>query len=108
MTNAMIRIFIKHAPHSRRIFEKSARRGELGGCRSGERGRLALGQRGEDGAKMADDFLTGRVARQEPGRIARKRATWPGALPNPPQHPRIPADLAPAWRGPRKDVHNNR
>ncbi len=77
-------------------------------CAVGSQAAIAFGQRAQAGAKLVYEFLNERMAPQETGSIARKPGTSSAALAKPSQHTLTPTDLAPAWRGPRKDAHNNR
>jgi hypothetical protein len=71
-------------------------------CAVGSQAAVALGHRAQAGARMVYDFLNERM---ETGSIANKatKAT-PGSKSS--QQTLTPADLAPAWRGPRKDPQN--
>jgi hypothetical protein len=75
-------------------------------CAVGSQAAIAFGQRAQAGAKMVFEFLNERM---ETGSIATKASAPSTALAaKSSQHTLTPADLAPAWRGPRKDAHNQR
>jgi len=71
-------------------------------CAVGSQAAITLGQRAQAGAKMVYDFLNERM---ETGSIANK-AVKPTPAVKSSQQTLTPADLTPAWRGPRKDIQN--
>jgi hypothetical protein len=81
-------------------------------CDVGGQAAVAIGQRAQAGAKMIFDFLSERsgalsernstVDSGTTGSIASTSKTVPVATP-PSQDTLRPADVAPAWRGPRND-----
>ncbi len=75
-------------------------------CALGSQAAVAFGQRAQAGAKMVYEFINEHAAPRETGSIATRR-TKPAVVlaAKPSQNTLTPADLAPAWRGPQRDVH---
>jgi Family of unknown function (DUF5330) len=78
-------------------------------CAVGSQAAIALGERAQAGAKMVYDFISERAsertAPRETGSIANKPVK-PAAVAKASQDTLTAADLAPAWRGPRREAHN--
>jgi hypothetical protein len=74
-------------------------------CAVGSQAAVAIGQRAQAGAKMVYDFISERGAPHETGSVTTK-ATRPAAPAAKSQDTLTAADLAPAWRGPRRESHN--
>jgi hypothetical protein len=74
-------------------------------CAIGSQAAAALGQRAQAGAKMVYDFISERGAPRETGSVT-TRPTRPSAPAAKSQDTLTAADLAPAWRGPRRESHN--
>jgi hypothetical protein len=82
-------------------------------CAIGSQAAIAFGQRAQAGAKMVYDIISERAAPHETGSISTK-GTKPSALPvksqtvsqAASQNTLTAADLAPAWRSPRREAHN--
>jgi Family of unknown function (DUF5330) len=76
-------------------------------CAAGSQAAVAFGQRAQAGAKMVYDFISERSAPRETGSIAAKPAKPAPAKPATakPQDTLSASDQAPAWHGPRHDVH---
>jgi hypothetical protein len=74
-------------------------------CAVGSQAAVAFGERAQAGAKMVYDFINERAAPRDTGSIASK-ATRAATAAKSSQDTLTAADLAPAWRGPRRDVHS--
>jgi hypothetical protein len=75
-------------------------------CAIGSQAAVAFGQRAQAGAKMVYELINEHAAPRETGSIATKGTKPAVALAaKPSQNTLTPADLAPAWRGPQRDVH---
>ncbi len=78
-------------------------------CVVGSQAAAAISERAQAGAKMVYDFISERAAPRETGSIT-TRPTRQGASQAAPvvksQDNLTAADLAPAWRGPRRETHN--
>ena len=77
-------------------------------CAVGSQAAVAIGQRAQAGARMVYDFISERAAPRDTGSITTKprqvaSQTAPAARS---QDTLTAADLAPAWRGPRRESHN--
>jgi hypothetical protein len=75
-------------------------------CSVGSQVAVSLGYRAQAGAKMLYDFLTEALAPRETGSVSHagslaRAAQDKPALERASQNTLIPADLAPAWRGPQ-------
>src|SRR5262249_34022030 len=70
-------------------------------CAVGSQAAVAIGQRAQAGAKMVYDFISERSAPRDTGSVAPHPAPRDKS-----QDPLPAADLAPAWRGPRRESHN--
>jgi len=66
-------------------------------CVVGSQAAVALGHRAQAGAKMLYEYLNAHF-----GNEAGKGVPVPAARPS--QQTLVPSDLAPAWRGPRKEA----
>jgi len=75
-----------------------------GACAIGSQAAIAFGERAQAGAKMVYDFISERSGPRETGSIAPR--TTKAALQS--NDTLTAADLVPAWRGPRRDTHNNK
>jgi hypothetical protein len=72
-------------------------------CAVGSQAAVAFGQRAQAGAKMVYDMISERAAPRETGSIAdRTKPARDRSLHN----TLTAADLAPAWRGPRRDARD--
>ena len=74
-------------------------------CALGSQAAVAFGQRAQAGAKMVYELINERAAPRETGSIAPK-ATKPVLAAKPSQNTLTAADLAPTWRGPHREAHN--
>ena len=74
-------------------------------CAVGSQAAVAFGQRAQAGARMVYDFISERAAPRETGSVATK-STRPAAPAAKSQDTLTATDLAPAWRGPRRESHN--
>ena len=77
-------------------------------CAIGSQAAAAIGQRAQAGAKMVYDFISERAAPRETGSVTtrpRQVAAQAGPAARS-QDTLTAADLAPAWRGPRRETHN--
>jgi len=72
-------------------------------CAVGSQAAAVLGERAQAGARMIYEFISERAAPRETGSIAAK-ATKPAVKSS--QDTLTAADIAPPWRGPRRDAHN--
>jgi len=82
-------------------------------CAVGSQAAAAIGQRAQAGAKMVYDFISERAAPHETGSVTtkptRQGASQVASQAVPAaksQDTLTAADLAPAWRGPRRESHN--
>jgi Family of unknown function (DUF5330) len=78
-------------------------------CAVGSQAATAFGQRAQAGAKMVYDFISERAAPRETGSITTgptRQAAAPAATAAKSHDTLTPADLVPAWRGPRRESHN--
>ncbi len=78
-------------------------------CAVGSQAAIAFGQRAQAGAKMVYDFISERAASHDAAAIATKSTKPAPAKPESAKssHDTLTAaDLAPAWRGPRRDAHS--
>jgi hypothetical protein len=75
-------------------------------CVVGAQAAVAIGQRAQAGAKMVYDFINERAAPHETGSITTKATKTAAPVAKASQDTLTAADLAPAWRGPRRDAHN--
>jgi hypothetical protein len=77
-------------------------------CAIGSQAAAAIGQRAQAGVKMVYDFISERAAPRETGSVTtRPRQVAAQARPAArSQDTLTAADLAPAWRGPRRETHN--
>jgi hypothetical protein len=81
-------------------------------CTIWARAAAVIGQRARAGAKMLSDYLNDHFTADHAGAVVNaatgKAVPLPQARPS--QHTLLPADLAPAWRGPppRKDTRGDR
>jgi hypothetical protein len=82
-------------------------------CSVGSQAAVAFGQRAQAGARMVYDFINERAAPRETGSIAdtAKPSAKPardksGARDKSWHNTLTAADLAPAWRGPRREAHD--
>jgi Family of unknown function (DUF5330) len=75
-------------------------------CAVGSQAATTFGQKAQAGAKMLYEFLNDRSGPNETGSVSGKAAgrATAGHAAQPSQHTLTPADLAPAWRGPRRDA----
>ena len=77
-------------------------------CAAGSQAAIAFGQRAQAGARMVYDFISERTAPHDTGSIATK-STKPAptkpANAKSSQDTLTAVDVAPAWRGPRRDAH---
>ena len=71
-------------------------------CVVGSHTATTLGQRAQAGAKILYEFLNEKFGSEEPTRTS-TTGSVPVPAARPSQHTLKPADLAPAWRGPRND-----
>jgi Family of unknown function (DUF5330) len=70
-------------------------------CEIGSHAAVAFGSRAEAGARMVYDFISERAAPRDTGSIDARPANTANA-----SHDTLTAaDITPAWRGPRRDVH---
>jgi hypothetical protein len=70
-------------------------------CEIGSHAAVAFGSRAEAGARMVYDFISERAAPRDTGSIDARPANAANA-----SHDTLTAaDITPAWRGPRRDVH---
>lgn len=69
-------------------------------CAVGSQAAVTLGQRAQAGAKILYEFLHERFGAED-NALARTTGSVPLPLAKPSQHTLRPADLSPAWRGPR-------
>ncbi len=72
-------------------------------CKVGSHAAVAFGERAEAGARMVYDFVRERSAPRDTGSIP-SASRKPAAKSS--QDTLNAADLAPAWRAPRRDAHN--
>jgi hypothetical protein len=72
-------------------------------CVIGSQAAVAFGQKAQASAKMVYEFLTEKLGHDEAASPAATKSSTPGALAGekPSQSTLIPADRAPAWRGPQ-------
>jgi hypothetical protein len=83
-----------------------------GACTIWSQAAAVIGQRARGGAKMLSEYLNDHFAPDDTGAVVNaatgKTVPLPPARPS--QHTLLPADLAPAWRGPphRKEVRSDR
>lgn len=78
-------------------------------CAAGSQAAIAFGQRAQAGAKMVYDFISERAAPHDTASVATKPTRPAPAKPEgakSSQDTLTAADLAPAWRGPRREAHN--
>ena len=86
-------------------------------CAIGSQAAAAIGQRAQAGAKMVYDFISERAAPRETGSVTTRparqgasqvasQAASQAAPAARSQDTLTAADLAPAWRGPRRESHN--
>ena len=82
-------------------------------CAVGSQAAVAIGQRAQAGAKMVYEFISERAAPRETGSVTtrptRQAAAQAASQALPAaksQDTLTAADLAPAWRGPRRESHN--
>jgi hypothetical protein len=75
-------------------------------CAVGSQAAVAFGQRAQAGAKMVYDFINERAAPHDTGSITTKATRNAAPVAKASQDTLTAADLAPAWRGPRRDTHN--
>src|SRR5215813_11236066 len=74
-------------------------------CAVGSQAAVAFGQRAQAGAKMVYDLINDRSAPRVTGSVADKTAR-PDTATKAAHDTLTAGDLAPAWRGPRRDMHN--
>jgi Family of unknown function (DUF5330) len=79
-------------------------------CSVGSQAAVALGHRAQAGAKLLYEYLNERFGSNETGAVtaATNGKSVPLPVARPSQHTLSPADLAPPWRGPRKEQHADR
>jgi hypothetical protein len=78
-------------------------------CAVGSQAAAAIGQRAQAGAKMVYDFISERAAPHETGSVTTRPTRQAASQAAPAarsQDTLTAADLAPAWRGPRRESHN--
>ena len=79
-------------------------------CAVGSQAAVAFGQRAQAGAKMVYDMISERAAPRETGSIADKAKPYDksaaSARDKSLHNTLTAADLAPPWRGPRRDTHD--
>jgi uncharacterized protein DUF5330 len=75
-------------------------------CAIGSQAAVAFGQRAQAGAKMVYDMISERAAPRETGSIADKAKPAASARDKSLHNTLTAADLAPPWRGPRRDAHD--
>ena len=71
-------------------------------CEIGSQAAVAFGTRAEAGARMVYDFISERAAPRDTGSIDARPANA-----NASHDTLTAADIAPAWRGPRRDTRND-
>jgi hypothetical protein len=79
-------------------------------CSVGSQAAVALGHRAQAGAKVLYEYLNERFGSNETGSVtaATNGKSVPLPVARPSQHTLSPADMAPPWRGPRKEPHTDR
>jgi uncharacterized protein DUF5330 len=75
-------------------------------CALGSQAAVAFGHRAQAGAKMVYELISERAAPRVTGSIANAGTKPVTSAVKSSQNTLTAADLAPTWRGPRRDAHN--